>query len=444
LSRYIASALQCKLPAEVGERARVHLVDAFAAMVSGSRLTPGKRAIDYVKSLSGGRESGVVGTRGVSSAFHAALANGMCAHADETDDTHPPTRGHPGSSIVPAVLAMAERQQLSGEFLLRAMVLGYDINARVLLALKPGHLRKIGQHPGSKGGVFGAASSAAALLKLPPQKIRHVLAYCGQQAAGIYTMHRESQHVEKAFAMGGMPAHNGICAALMVACGFTGVEDVFSGEPNFLGAFSPDADPNALVRGLGHDYEIMRCGIKRWSAGGPIQGPLHGLQHLIRQHGFRADDVEKLVVRMPAEELKSVDNRDTPDITIQHLLAVMLLDGTVNFATAHDFGRMKDRKILALRKHRIEVIGTAIPADPLRNWSCDMDVRLTDGRSVTHRIQAAKGGAANPLTREEEEEKALDLMSPILGKRRSKLLIASLLGIEKIDNARALRKLYAA
>ena len=120
LTAYMAGALKRKLPAEVRERAKIHLVDTVAAIVAGARLLPGKRAAAYVKSLGGPREAGVLGTRIVTSVMQAALANGTSAHADETDDTHPPTRSHPSASIVPAVLAISERDELPGEALLRA------------------------------------------------------------------------------------------------------------------------------------------------------------------------------------------------------------------------------------------------------------------------------------------------------------------------------------
>src|SRR5262245_7148797 len=97
VSSYIAGALRRKLPDEVAERAKIHLVDTFAAMISGTHLVPGKRAIAFVRTLGGRKEAGVIGTRIVTSAMHAALVNGMCGHADETDDTHPPSRSHPGT-----------------------------------------------------------------------------------------------------------------------------------------------------------------------------------------------------------------------------------------------------------------------------------------------------------------------------------------------------------
>jgi len=443
LAGYMAGALKRKLPAEVSERAKIHLVDSVAAIVSGTRLLPGKRAVAYVKSLRGPREAGVLGTRIVTSAIYAALANGMCGHADETDDTHPPTRAHPGASIVPAVLAIGERHQLSGESILRAMVLGYDICARVLLALDNIHLLKTGHHAGSKGGLFGSAAATAALLELDARRMRYVLAYCSQQASGSYVMHRDSEHIEKAYVVGGMPAHNGVAATLMVSHGFTAVEDELSGQPNFLSIYAPNADREALTRGLGRDYEIMRGGIKYWPVGGPVQAPLHVLRDLMREHKFKADDVEKLVVRMPDKELAIVNNRDMPDISVQHLLAVMLIDGNVTFASAHDYSRVRDARVLKLRK-RIEAAGDPALTDPERRWRCAMEVTLKNGRILAHKTMAAKGGVDSPLAREDEEEKALDLMAPRLGTQRSRALIAALLGFEKIKNARRLRTLYHA
>src|SRR5262249_34402492 len=160
---------------------------------------------------------------------------------------------------------------------------------------------------------------------LDARRTRYLLSYAAEQASGLYTMFRDPEHIEKSYAMGGMPAQNGVAAALMVASGFTGVEDPFSGERDFFHTFAPSegADPEALVRGLGNDYEILRAGIKRWPVGGPIQGPMHVLRDLVQEHDLEADAVERIVARLPDKELEIVNNRPTPDICLQHLLAVM-------------------------------------------------------------------------------------------------------------------------
>ncbi len=442
LSAHIAGAIKRPLPVTVAARAKLHLVDTFAAMISGSRLLPGQKAIAYARSLGGKPAAGIMGTRMVTTAQNAALANGMFGHADETDDTHPPSLTHPGTSVVPAALAIGEQNRLAGKAVLRAIVLGYDICARTLLTLKPMPYLRSGHHAAATGQLFGAAAAAGALFKLNARQIRFVLSYAGQQTAGMYTMFRDPEHIEKAYAMGGMPAHNGTQAALMVKHGWTGVEDIFSGERDFFFTFAPEeVDRNEMVRGLGTDYEIMRAGIKRWPVGGPIQGPMHVLRDLIVQHGLKAADVEKIIARLPDKELEIVNNRASPDISVQHLLAVMLIDGNVTFKSAHSFRRMRDPKVLAVRQ-RIEAVGDPALTDAQRRWRCVMEVRLKDGRVLHHQTMAAKGSFENPLTPAEENEKALDLIVPILGKRKAEALLAALWNFEQIKDVRALRKLY--
>ena len=97
LSAYIAAAIRKRLPSEVTERAKIHLVDTVASMISGSRLLPGQKGLEFVREQGGKAEARVIGSRVITSAANAALANGMCGHADETDDTIMALRLHPGT-----------------------------------------------------------------------------------------------------------------------------------------------------------------------------------------------------------------------------------------------------------------------------------------------------------------------------------------------------------
>ncbi|MGH7811824.1 MAG: MmgE/PrpD family protein, partial [Candidatus Binatia bacterium] len=181
LSGYIASAMRRAPPAAVVEKTKHHILDTIAAMVSGSRLRPGKQAISYVRTLGGIKEAGVVGDEIVTTAVNAALANGMLAHADETDDSHAPSLTHPGCGIVPAALAMAERERQNGMALVRAVALGYDIGCRLTLSLDPHQFREDGHSTHSFGPMFGAAAAAGALARLSERQVRHMLSFAAQQ-----------------------------------------------------------------------------------------------------------------------------------------------------------------------------------------------------------------------------------------------------------------------
>ena len=449
LATYIAKAVRKPLPKAVIEKTKHHTLDTIAAMVSGSRLLPGEKAISYIRTLGGNKESTVIGSRIVTTAEHAALANGMLAHADETDDSHAPSLSHLGCAVVPAALAMAERERAGGAELLRAVALGYDVGARLNLSLHPYDFREAGHSTHSFGPMFGSAAAAGALAGVNDDRARYLLSYTAQQCSGVSCWMRDEEHIEKAFDFGGMPARNGVAAAAMVAHGFTGVEDVFSGERNFYVAYDETRrigqppNPGRLVEGLGSVFEIMNTNIKRWSVGSPIQAPLDALLDVIRANGIKGDDVEKLVVRVAHQGANTTNNRNMPDICMQHMCAVMLIDGIVTFESSHDEKRMKDRRIQALRS-RIELRGDDALTRAMPSRQGIVELTLKDGRKVRNHVTAVRGTAQNPMTRAEVDEKCYHLMAPILGKKRARALCDAVWAIEKIKDTRKLRSLLQA
>jgi len=439
LSDYLANALGRETPADVAEKGKQHLLDTVAAMVSGSRLHPGEMTIKYVRLLGGREEAVVVGSDIVTSAVNAAMANAMLSHADETDDSHKASRSHLGCGVVPAALAMAEREGASGTDLLRAVVLGYDIGARMSFALDTQNFYNAGHSTHTFAPLFGAAASAGALARLDPDQMRWLLSYTAQQASGVNCWQRDLDHIEKAFDFGGMAARNGVTSATMVQAGFTGVDDVFTGPRNYFFAYSSDPKPEELIAELGTRYEIMLTNIKKWSVGSPIQAPLDCVETILAEHAVSAEDIDHVTLRLSDLEHSVVDDRHMPDICIQHMVAIMLLDGTVTFASSHDDARMSDPRVAALRQ-RIELIG-----DPERERrTAEVAIRLKDGKLLTATQEAVRGTPDNPMGHDEVDAKAFDLMAPILGKDRGRRLIDMIWSIETLSNARALRPLLTA
>ena len=449
VAAYIAGAIKQPLPANVVEKTKHHVLDTFAAMVSGAPLLPGRKAIAFAKTRSGGKEACVAGSRIVTLAEFAALANGMLAHADETDDSHAPSLCHPGCAIVPAALAMSERESRNGTQLLRAVALGYDIGTRVNMALHAYDFREAGHSTHSFGPMFGAAAAAGALVGVNADRARWLLSYTAQQCSGVSCWMRDEEHIEKAFDFGGMPARNGVAAAAMVAAGFTGVEDVFSGERNFFVAYDETRrigkapEPERLVRELGSTYEIMNTNIKRWSVGSPIQAALDALLDLIRTHAIKATDVEKVVVRVAHQGANTTDNRNMPDICMQHLCAVMLLDGIVTFKSAHDEKRMRNPKVLALRS-KVELHGDDEMTRAMPSRQGIVEIRLTGERELRHHVKAVRGTAQNPMTRADVDEKSYHLLAPVLGKNKARALCDTVWNLEKLSDVRKLRPLLRA
>src|SRR5499427_9465748 len=343
LSAYMGAAGSRPLPDEVAEHAKHHLIDTLAAMISGSELLPGQAAQRYVRAHGGKGAATIAGTMLTAAPADAALANGVMAHADETDDSHNASRSHPGCSIVPAALALGEQLGIEGSPFLRAVALGYDVGPRVVMAMGgAGYSYTSSLSTHSIAGTFGAAAAAACAAGLDARQMRWVLDYTAQQSSGIVAWRRDTDHIEKAFVFAAMPARNGVTAALLVKSGWNGVDDVLSGPDNFFAAYAPKAQPDRLIEKLGERYEITQTDIKKWTVGSPIQGPLDAIDAIRSKRPFEADQVQRVTVRLAPSVAEVVDNREMPDICLQHVVAVMLRDKTVSFKAAHDKPRMQD------------------------------------------------------------------------------------------------------
>src|SRR5688572_20573204 len=322
LSRYMAEAKDRGLPPEVVEKAKHHILDTIAAMVSGSELPPGRAALALARAQAGRPVATVVGSNVVTGPIDAALVNGVLAHSDETDDSHGASQSHPGASIVPSALALGEDLGASGEHFLRAVTLGYDVGPRLTMALGGMTFRNESRRSTHAfAGNFGSAAAAGCIAGLNAQQMRWLLDYASQQASGYAIWARDTDHIEKGFVFGGMPARNGVTAAVLVRAGWNGIDDVFSGDDNFFQVNAPQGSPAVLVEKLGERYEVVNTDIKKWTVGTPIQAPLDAIDNLLRKRPFNADEVKGVVVRLAPSVGAVVDNRDIPDICLQHMMA---------------------------------------------------------------------------------------------------------------------------
>ena len=439
LSTYMGGAATRPLPEAVREQAKLHVLDTFAAMISGSTLLPARAAFQFVRAEGADPTATIVASKRTASPLDAALVNAMLAQSDETDDSNEFSQSHPGCSIVPAALAVGERFGTDGTRFLRAVTLGYDVGARITISFGAVDFRN-NSHKSTHAiaGLFGSAAAAGCTASLDAEKMRWLLDYTAQQSAGIGAWTRDTQHIEKAFVFAGMPARNGVTSALLVHAGFTGLADIFSGVDNYFLAIAPNADQSKLIEGLGERYEITRTNIKKWTVGSPIQAPLDAVNEILKKHPVKPDDVKTIVVRIADTEARVVDDREIPDISLQHMVAVMLNDGTVSFQAAHDKARMADPAILRTRaKVRLVPSEELERLEPARQ--AIVEITLNDGTVLSDRVTAVRGTADNPMPRDEVVQKCRDLVEPVLGKSICDGLIVKVLALETIKDIRELR-----
>jgi 2-methylcitrate dehydratase PrpD len=438
LSKYMSEAREHALPDAVLGETKHHILDTIAAMVSGSELPPGRQALRFAKAYAGDKNTTIVASQLLCGPIEAAIVNGEMAHSDETDDDYTGGGAHPGSSIIPTTLALGEQAGISGTHFLRAVTLGYDIGMRAFKTVGGGAILK---DTHILVGTFGSSAAAGCALSFNPQQMRWLLDYAAQQAgSGIASWRRDTEHIEKGFVFGGMGARNAVTAALMIQLGWSGVNDVLAGPDNFVVSYAPSADPALLIEKLGERFEVTLTTIKRWTTGGPIQSPLDAMQNILKRHPFEPDQVKEVVVRTATSAAYTVNNREMPDICLQHMVAVMIIDKTASFKAAHDKPRMQDPTVLAVRA-KVKLV----PDDALEHMIpkrvAIVEVTLNDGTKLTERVESVRGTPENPMSREEVVSKARDLITPVLGNAQCTKLVERVLGLENVKDIRELRPL---
>jgi 2-methylcitrate dehydratase PrpD len=420
MAGYIADAGNLKLPDEVLWRAKQHFLDSVASVVGGSARPAGRAGsawLDVAFPGAGGSCS-VLGTARKASALGAAMANGMSAHADETDDSHAPSLSHPGCSVAPAILAASEEVGATGASVLRAYVVGYDIGTRIGRATQSAFRdRSIGKWSShSVVGTLCAAAASGVIYGFDPDEARFLLSYATQLTSGVTTWVRDQSHVQKAFVFAGMPAMHAILAASMVRTGCDGVDDPFSGAPNWLQAMSESPDVSELTSELGSRFEVMQATIKKYAVGSPSQAAIEAVVQLLADQPVPAADVDAITVALPAESAVVVDNRAMPNVNVQYLVAGTLIDGGFSMRMSQDQERLADPQVSAL----MAKVALVPEEEFAHQRAARVDVSLRDGTVVSRTVRDVRGTPKNPMSFEESRTKAEDLIGEVIGADRAR------------------------
>jgi 2-methylcitrate dehydratase PrpD len=442
LARYLAGMPSRRLPGEVTDRAKMHILDTLASVVSGSRRPAGRSAAAWLDQTGSRPETGpctVLGQGRYAAPTVAALCNGLSAHAEETDDSHAPSLSHPGCATVPAALALAERTGASGEQFIRAVVAGYDLGGRVGRSLKAPERDRAGGRWSSHAvvGTFCAVGAAAVLLRFDEARNRYLFSYASQLASGTTTWLRDPHHVEKAFVFAGMPAHHGVLAATLVEAGLSGVEDVFAGSPNWLEIVEPNPAPEWLAWQLGTEFEIMHASIKKYPVGSPAQAAVDAAVQMLADGDIRPGDIDQIEVRLPAERARVVDARVMANINVQYLVAATLLDGRFTASIARDWARLHDPGVVTLTDRT-----TLIPDRALSGTGAAIvTVRLAGDQVRTCTVTAVRGTPSDPMTWDEVRAKAEDLLAEVLGRTKARDICEAAAHLQDMPDVRSLARL---
>jgi 2-methylcitrate dehydratase PrpD len=448
LAAYAATESFDKLPDAAVRAARRAILDTLGVTLAGSVEVTAERIRTLVAHRRGSDEATLVGAPSRASAEDAALANGTAAHALDYDDLHQSLSGHPSVPVLPAALALAEREHLSGAALITAFVVGVEIEARLGRAMNPG-LYEVGWHATSTLGVFGAAAAASNLLGLSAERTAQALAIAASMASGI----KANFGTDCKPLHAGHAARCGLEAALLARAGFTGNPRALEHGDGFGSTYGAGGKPawDLATAGLGAPHEIVDpgVGVKRFPACASTHQALDATLALAREHAIGAGVVEAVecAVHYLAPHQLIYDAAQTPlqgKFSMPYCVSVALLDGGVGFAQFTD-ERVRQADVQALMPRvRMVVHPDQTTRDCLPTRFSEVTITLRDGRRLQRRVHQAKGQPQNPLTDDELIAKFRDCAARALPADRGESILAAVQRLETLADVSALARLLGA
>ena len=435
LARYAAGLQLRDVPSPAIDRARQCVIDTVGVALFGSRLPWSRVASRYATHYGGSGTSRVVGTSSRVSAPLAALANGVAAHAYELDSLRKPGAGvHPGAALVPVALALGEELHASGADLLAALIAGCEVMFRIGMASKHSS-EALGFHAPGLTGAFGAAVTAARLLRLDAQRTVQAIGIAGSLCSGVLAFAKADNGAMVKRLHLGRAAESGILAARWAEDGFEGPDTILEGRFGFLDVYCEQSDASLLTRALGERFETQSLCIKRYPCHVTAHTPVQSIEALRREHGFVADDIAGITVRASAKVVSHHAAHEAHDImAVQYSVPLCVAIACVDDPDDPDaFGER------ALRNGKVSELARIVDcqAGPTEwsGWASEVSVALRDGRIFTRFADDFNGTPTRPLGGEELRRKYLRCAGDFADARR---LLEQLEAIETIDDVASL------
>ncbi len=425
LAAYIVNTNFEDLPKPVVEKAKIAIIDSIGCAFAGSQSAIGRPIVDMAIELGGTFESTILGTQSKSTSQNAAWANAESANALDYDDAFPYS-GHPGSPIIQTALAFGESLGSSGQKVLTAIILGYEITTRIAIAILPS-TDYYGKTSGHSFMTFGTAAVASKLLGLDHTQTTWAL---GSTAAAApipsdkkctinpYNVQVGAPHVKN---NSGHSAMLGIRYSLLAQRGYTGPIDILEGDTGFFRMYGSDNnDPTLMTKGLGEDYNILKLGFKPWSCCRLYHSILDAAMFIQNEHNVTSDEIEEVLVhtftvktKPPADDIAPKTLQSAAD-SIPYSLAVALA-GIPPGLQWFEEKTLNNPQILDLSK-RVKLIPDP-SADALRgqdHYSVATVELHTKSQHYSHRVECPKGDVKNPMTQTELEQKFSRLAGSVI------------------------------
>ena len=439
-------------PGNLGEdlidRAKYLLLDYLGVAIAGSLSESSRPVYRMLHRSASLGPCTVIGTAAKGSPEFAALANGTAAHSLELDDTHQAGSIHPGVVIFSAAIALSEAYPDidAGQFLV-AVVAGYDVATRVAMAAQPKVQYELGFHPTSTCGVFGAAVTAAKLLRLDQKQTLSAVGIAGSMAAGSLEFLAEGAWTKRLHP--GLAAQNGILAAKLAAENFRGPRTILEGRDGFFHAYSRQPVPEQVMRNLWTSFQILRTSVKPHACCRYMQAPIDGLIELAKEHDIQPEQIERVEVAVleagwplvcePQERKYSPANIVDAQFSMPYGAAVALTERSAGLDQFTD-AKLNSPELRSLMRKVVLTKDARLEEKFPEEWPARVQIELKSGEKLEKFVRYPKGDPQNPLTWEEMSDKFESLASRVLPKPRCAQIVQS---VKEMNSPASLRKLWS-
>ena len=454
VAEFVVDAKLSDLPAEVVELGKKSILDGIGLALSGSVAKSGEHIRDYLTGL--GIKEGpatVIGTSLKVPPRFAAFANGVGIHADDYDDTQLAVAKdrvyglltHPTAPALPAALAVAEAGRRSGADMMLAYHLGVEVECKIAEAINPRHYQH-GFHATATCGTYAAAAAASKLKGLDVEQVVRAFGCAGSQSAGL----RENFGTMMKPFHAGRSSESGVVAADFAELGWTTTDKILEAPRGFFQAAGGGFDAAAISGKLGRPWTFVSPGvsIKPHPSGSLTHPGMTKMLELIREHGIKAGDVERvdvgtnqnmpnaLIHHRPRNELQA-------KFSMEFCMAILLLDGRGSLPEFTD--EVVERPDVKAMIERVNFhVHPEAEAAGYDKMTTIIDIHLKDGRTVSGRADFGKGSPANPMTYDEAADKFRGCAEfAKWDKAKTEAIITTVRRLETVGDIRELTSLCA-
>jgi len=448
IAKFVANLEFDDLPPKVISYAKNCIMDTLCSMIVGfgvdKRTDSGWRILKFLRTQGGNKESTVIRYGDKLPCSLATFVNSVMAFG--LSDFHNKSSIHIGGIVIPSALAISEKEHLSGRELITAVVVGYEVLARVGMALDPRYLYTRGFYPSSICGAFGAAAAVSKALGLDQFQIHNALALSGIFGGGLLSAIVTNS--TSLLIQYGKAAANGVFAALLAKEGIVGSKEIFEREKGFYDVFSGKPNLSNLTKNLGKKFEITYTSIKPYSCCKHLCPAVDALLEIFQTESINKEDIENVLVRMSTAGRTMVDinkfPRDTLNLSAcaRYVLAMAIIDRHIS-PKQFSVKRLRDPIISNLAKKVQTVADPGIDMLYPERIAAVVEIKTKSGHVYRKRIDFAKGDPENPLTDGELKMKFMEFVSPVMGRSKAKEAINLLNNLEKLDDVVELVELLA-